>query len=107
MASLSPKKIQDLLACAALSDECTVETPMELSVYVCSSNGDHMSDSTRNCYFIGSLVYHVVTYQDISYLVYMLSQFVSAPTMVHYSYLSPCSTISLWHDLSPHLHSLF
>ena len=36
---------------------------------------------------MGSLVYLAVTRPDISYSVHILSQFVSAPTTVHYSHL--------------------
>jgi hypothetical protein len=36
---------------------------------------------------VGSLVYLAVTRPDISYPVHILSQFVSAPTSVHYSHL--------------------
>ena len=34
------KYIQNLLAHAALTDECTVETPMELNVHLRASDGD-------------------------------------------------------------------
>jgi hypothetical protein len=41
------KYIQDLLARAALGDERTVETPMELNVQLCASDGDPLPDPTR------------------------------------------------------------
>uniref|UniRef100_A0ACD5TPR3 Uncharacterized protein n=1 Tax=Avena sativa TaxID=4498 RepID=A0ACD5TPR3_AVESA len=81
------KYIQDLLACAALGDERTVETPMELNVQLRASDGDPLPDPTRYRHLVGSLVYLVVTRPDISYHVHILSQFVSAPTLVHYSHL--------------------
>ena len=37
--------------------------------------------------FVGSLIYLGVTHPDISYVVHILSQFVSAPTHLHYSHL--------------------
>uniref|UniRef100_A0ACD5UX14 Uncharacterized protein n=1 Tax=Avena sativa TaxID=4498 RepID=A0ACD5UX14_AVESA len=79
--------IQDLLARAALSDERTAETPMELDVHLRASNGDPLTDPARYHHLVGSLVYLAVTRPDISYLVHILSQFVSAPTLVHYSHL--------------------
>jgi hypothetical protein len=84
--SISQEKyIQDLLARAALGDERTVETPMELNVQLCASDGDPLPDPTRYHHLVGSVVYLAVTCPDISYPVYILSQFVSAPTTVHYS----------------------
>src|SRR3954469_3501928 len=79
--------IQDLLARAALTDERTVETPMELHLSLRASDGDPLSDPTRYRHLVGSLVYLVVTRPDISYSVHILVQFVSAPTTVHYSHL--------------------
>uniref|UniRef100_A0ACD5WTB9 Uncharacterized protein n=1 Tax=Avena sativa TaxID=4498 RepID=A0ACD5WTB9_AVESA len=81
------KYIQDLLARAALGDERTVETPMELNVNLQLTDGDPLSDPTRYRHLVGSLVYLVVTRPDISYPVHILSQFVSAPITVHYSHL--------------------
>uniref|UniRef100_A0ACD5ZD48 Uncharacterized protein n=1 Tax=Avena sativa TaxID=4498 RepID=A0ACD5ZD48_AVESA len=86
--SISQEKyIQDLLARAALADERTVETPMELHVKLRPTDGDPLPDPTRYRHFVGSLVYLVVTRPDISYPVHILSQFVSAPTTVHYGHL--------------------
>uniref|UniRef100_A0ACD6AH16 Uncharacterized protein n=1 Tax=Avena sativa TaxID=4498 RepID=A0ACD6AH16_AVESA len=81
------KYIQDLLARAALGDERTVETPMELNVQFHAFDGDPLSDPTRYRHLVGSLVYLAVTRPDISYPVHIMSQFVSAPTSVHYSHL--------------------
>uniref|UniRef100_A0A0A9DCA1 Reverse transcriptase Ty1/copia-type domain-containing protein n=1 Tax=Arundo donax TaxID=35708 RepID=A0A0A9DCA1_ARUDO len=44
-------------------------------------------DPTRYRHIVGSLVYLDVTRPDISYFVHILSQFVSAPTQLHYNYL--------------------
>src|SRR4051812_15571993 len=79
--------IQDLLSRAALTDERTVETPMELNLSLRASDDDPLSDPTRYRHLVGSLVYLAVTRPDISYSVHILSQFVSAPTTVHYSHL--------------------
>uniref|UniRef100_A0ACD5VIN0 Uncharacterized protein n=1 Tax=Avena sativa TaxID=4498 RepID=A0ACD5VIN0_AVESA len=81
------KYIHDLLDRAALSDERTVETPMELNVHLRAADGDPLSDPTHYRHLVGSLVYLAVTRPDISYPVHILSQFVSAPTSVHYSHL--------------------
>jgi hypothetical protein len=86
--SISQEKyIQDLLARAALGDERTIETPMELNVQLCASDGDPLPDPTRYRHLVGSLVYLAITHPDISYHVHILSQFISAPTTIHYSHL--------------------
>nr|XP_040245108.1 uncharacterized mitochondrial protein AtMg00810-like [Aegilops tauschii subsp. strangulata] len=81
------KYIHDLLARAALGDERTVVTPMELNVQLRASDGDPLPNPTRYRHLVGSLVYLTVTRPDISYPVHILSQLVSAPTSVHYSHL--------------------
>uniref|UniRef100_A0ACD5VVU0 Uncharacterized protein n=1 Tax=Avena sativa TaxID=4498 RepID=A0ACD5VVU0_AVESA len=88
--------IQDLLARAALADERTVETPMELHVKLRPTDGDPLPDPTRYRHLFRSLVYLAVTRPDISYPVHIPSQFVSAPTTVHYGHLLRvlCGTIT-------------
>ena len=59
------KYIQDLLTRAALSDERTVETPMELNVLLRASDGEPLFDPTRYRHLVGSLVYLAVTHPDL------------------------------------------
>jgi hypothetical protein len=81
------KYIQDLLDRASLTDHRTAETPMELNVHLVATDGEHLEDLTRYRHIVGSLVYIDVTRPDISYSVHIMSQFVSAPTQIHYSHL--------------------
>ena len=50
------KYIQDLLARAALSDDGTVVTPMELNVQLRATDGDPLPNPTRYRHLVGSLV---------------------------------------------------
>jgi hypothetical protein len=81
------KYIQDLLDRASLTDHRTAETPMELNVHLTPTGGEPLEDPTHYRHIVGSLVYLGVTRPDISYSVHILSQFVSAPTQIHYSHL--------------------
>jgi hypothetical protein len=81
------KYIQDLLDCASLTDHRTAETPMELNIHLTPTGGEPLKDPTRYRHIVGSLVYLGVTRPDILYSVHILSQFVSAPTQIHYSHI--------------------
>jgi hypothetical protein len=81
------KYIQDLLDRASLTDHRTAETSMELNVHLVTTNGEPLEDPTRCRHIVGSLVYLGVTRSDISYSIHILSQFVSAPTQIHYSHI--------------------
>ncbi|WVZ82658.1 hypothetical protein U9M48_029900 [Paspalum notatum var. saurae] len=81
------KYIQGLLDRASLTDHKTEETPMELNLRLSATDGEPLDDPTRYRHIVGSLVYLGVTRPDISYSVHILSQFVSAPTQLHYSHL--------------------
>jgi hypothetical protein len=81
------KYIQDFIDRTSLTDHWTVETPMELNVHLMPTNGEPLEDPTRYRHIVGSFVYLGITRPDISYSVQILSQFVSAPTQIHYSHL--------------------
>jgi hypothetical protein len=72
---------------------------MELNVHLVATDGEPLEDPTRYRYIVGSLIYLSVTRPDISYSIHFLSQFISAPTQIHYSHLLCvmrylCETIS-------------
>jgi hypothetical protein len=72
---------------------------MELNVHLVATDVEHLEDPTHYRHIVGSLVYFGVTRPDISYSIHILSQFVSAPTQIHYSHLLRvlrylCGTIS-------------
>ncbi|WVZ83338.1 hypothetical protein U9M48_030497 [Paspalum notatum var. saurae] len=81
------KYIQGLLDRASMTDHRTEVTPMELNLQLSATDGEPLDDPTRYRHIVGSLVYLGVIRPDISYSVHILSQFVSAPTQLHYSHL--------------------
>ena len=48
-------------------------------------DGEPISDSTRYCQLVGSLIYLTVTRPDISHAMGMVSKFMDAPRFVHYA----------------------
>ncbi|KAK9097387.1 hypothetical protein Sjap_022884 [Stephania japonica] len=76
----------DLLSRSGITDAKTVTTPMELHLQLRPNGSTPLSDPSRYRQLVGSLIYLAVTRPDISH-VHVLSQFVSAPTYVHYAHL--------------------
>ena len=60
---------------------------MELGVQLRATDGEPLADPTRYLHLVGSLVYLGITRPDISHAIHILSQFVSAPTQLHYTHL--------------------
>jgi hypothetical protein len=81
------KYIYDLLDRAGLTDHHSMDTPMELHTCLHAIDSVPLEDPTRCRHLVGSLVYLNITRPDISYVVYILCQFMSTPTSVHYSHL--------------------
>jgi len=82
------KYIQDLIACFDIADNrMTTTPPMDLHLQLCPTDGTHLSDPSRYRHLVGSQVYLTVTRPDIAHAVHILSQFVSAPTSVHFGHL--------------------
>jgi hypothetical protein len=79
--------IQDLLDRASLTDHRIVETPMELNVHLTPTDGEPLEDPICYHHIVGSLVYLGISRPDILYSVHILSQFISAPTKIHYNHL--------------------
>jgi hypothetical protein len=79
------KYASDLLSKAGLTDSKTVSTPLELNVKLNTTDGEPLSDVTLYRQLVGSLIYLIVTRPDLAYVVYLVSQFMSAPRSTHYA----------------------
>jgi hypothetical protein len=80
------KYIHDLLDRASLTNYRTAETPMELNVTLWPLMVNLLRILLVIVILLG-VFYLGVTGPNISYSVHILSQFISAPTQIHYSHL--------------------
>lgn len=79
------KYIHAVLSCAALTNPKVVPTPLEANAKLSITDGTLLNDPTRYRQVIGSLVYLTITHPDITFAVHVVSQFVAAPTTVHWA----------------------
>ncbi|KAL8123400.1 hypothetical protein AgCh_011388 [Apium graveolens] len=79
------KYIANLLDRARLTDNKTVETPLEMNARYSPSDGLPLADPTLYRTIVGSLVYLTVTRPDIAHVVHIVSQFVTSITTVHWA----------------------
>ena len=79
------KYVVDILERARLTDNKTLDTPIEVNSKYSSSNGVPLLDPTLYRTIVGSLVYLTITCPDIAYIVYVVSQLVGSPITVHWA----------------------
>ena len=83
--SVSQRKYAlDLLADTVLLASKPCAVPMDPSIPLSATTGVSLPDATPYRELIGRLLYLTITRPDITYVVYWLSQFLSAPTDVHF-----------------------
>ena len=75
----------ELLSRAELTNSKIVNTPVELNAHLTPSRRKPLSNPSLYKRLVGSLVYFTVTCPDISYTVYQVSQYLSAPRLTHYT----------------------
>ena len=78
------KYASDLLSRAGLTNSKTVDTPVKLNVHLTPSRGKPLSNHSLYRRLVGSLVYLIVTRPGISYAVYQVNQYLSAPRSTYY-----------------------
>jgi len=79
------KYVAGILERARLTDNKTVDTPIEVNARYSSSDGLPLIDPTLYRTIVGSLVYLTITRSDIAYSVHVVSQFVASSTTVHWA----------------------
>ncbi|XP_023740731.1 uncharacterized mitochondrial protein AtMg00810-like [Lactuca sativa] len=78
------KYISNLFTRACLSDNRTVDTPLETNARYSPTYGDPLSDPNLSRTVVGSLVYLTVIRPYTAHVVHVVSYFVIAPTSVHW-----------------------
>ncbi|XP_023755813.1 uncharacterized mitochondrial protein AtMg00810-like [Lactuca sativa] len=78
------KYISDLFTWADLSDNRNIDTPLETNAWYSHADGVSLSDLNLYSTVVGSLAYLKITHPDIAHDVHVSSQFVTAPTYVHW-----------------------
>jgi hypothetical protein len=79
------KYVADILEQARLTDNKTVDTPIEVNARYSSSDGLPLIDPTLYRTIGRSLIYLTITRPNIAYVVHVVSQFVASPTTVHWA----------------------
>ena len=79
------KYASELLSLVGLIDSKTVDTLVELNAHLTPIGEKPLSNPSLYRRLVGSLVYLTVTRPDISYDVYQMSQYLSAPRSTHYA----------------------
>ena len=73
------KYTTDILKCASLTDTRTTDTPLK------PTNGTPLLHSTLYRITVGSFIYLTITRPYIAYVVHIISQFVTSPTIVQWA----------------------
>jgi hypothetical protein len=94
------KYVANILERARLTDNKTVDTPIEVNARYSSSDGLPLIVPTLHRTIVGSLVYLTITRPDIAYVVHVVSQFVASPTTVHWAVVFSYFAISSGYSFS-------
>ncbi|XP_026416320.1 uncharacterized protein LOC113311735 [Papaver somniferum] len=79
------KYASEIIQCAELCDNKVTDTPLELNVKYSPTNGTLLSNPTLYRRLVGILNYLTITRPDISHVVHIVNQFMSAPRSTHYA----------------------
>jgi len=79
------KYASDIVQRAGLTDNKIADTPLEMNVKLCDSDGSLLPNPTLYRQLVSSLNYLTITRPDLSHAVHIVSQFMSAPRSVHFA----------------------
>jgi len=79
------KYVLDLLKETGMSNTKPVYLPMDPNMSLSHEDGELMSAPDKYRRLVGKLIYLTITRPDITYTVHVLSQFMQAPTITHYT----------------------
>ncbi|GKB61719.1 uncharacterized mitochondrial protein-like protein [Tanacetum coccineum] len=98
------KYIDDLFDHARMTDNKIVDIHLDAKAKYSPTNGDPLPDPSLDRTIVGSLVYLTVIRLDIAYVVHIFSQFVTAPTTVHWAFV--LHILQYLRDMGVHITSL-
>lgn len=79
------KYASDLIAKAGLTDNKSVDTPLEMNTKLHPNDGAPLEEATLYRQLVGSLIYPTITRLDIAHSVNVMSQFLTAPCTIHFA----------------------
>ena len=85
------KYVAYILEWVRLTDNKTIDTPIEVTANYSSSDGVSLSDPTLYRTIVKSLVYLTITHPDIAYVVHVVSKLLLR-LLGYYSLLGNCSS---------------
>ncbi len=75
----------DLVSRAGITDSKIVDTPIEYNSRLNTYDGEPFPNATHYRQLVRSLIEVIFTRSDISYIVYIVKQFIDAPWSSHYA----------------------
>ncbi|KAL0546854.1 hypothetical protein IC582_016772 [Cucumis melo] len=79
------KYVSDFLVRSELTDFNTTSTPLDPNVHLNPYGGVPLEDVSLYQQLVGGLIYLIATRPDITYAIHIVSQFIAAPQIIHFT----------------------
>lgn len=76
--------ISDIMHHADISDEKTMDIPLQQNLKLRLTNGDHLVNLTHSRHIVSQLVYLCISKLDISHTIGVVCEFIASPHTNHY-----------------------